>query len=209
MGDFRDTTRDSYDMLAPDYADLFPDRVIDPIERAGYAAFADLVRANGNGPVADVGCAFGWLTELLHGLGLDAYGVDLSPGMVREARRRFPHLRFEVGDMLDLKIEDGTLGGLIASYSIIHIPWHHRPRLFAEFHRTLRPGGILMLGFQIGDEHIHRDEGWGRPLDLDWYRQRPEEVEKLLAAAGFEVEATIVQKGKKTRHGQVIARQPA
>jgi SAM-dependent methyltransferase len=208
MGDFREATRDSYDVLAPGYEDMFPDWELNPIDGAGYAAFADLVRAGGGGRVADVGCAFGWLTELLHGLGLDAYGIDLSPGMVRQAQRPYPYLGFEVGDMLDLDVPDGGLGGLMASYSIIHIPWDLRPRLFAEFHRALKPGGTVMLGFQIGDEHVHRDLAGGRQVDLDWYRQRPEDVEKLLTEAGFTVKATIVRQPEgreKTPHGHVLA----
>jgi hypothetical protein len=65
-----------------------------------------------------------------------------------------------------------------------------------------------MLGFQIGDERIHRDEGWGRRLDLDWYRQRPEDVEKLLTEAGFTVKATIVRQPEgreKTPQGHILA----
>ena len=102
---------------------------------------AELVRAGGNGPVADVGCGPGWVTAILARLGLDAFGVDLSPRTIALARRTHPHLRFEVGSMLALDLADGSLGGLLACYSIIHVPWELRPKLFAEFHRVLAPGG--------------------------------------------------------------------
>ena len=64
-----------------------------PLDRALFAAFAELVRTGGNGPVADVGCGSGRVTILLSRLGLDAFGVDLSPGMVSLARRNYPQLR--------------------------------------------------------------------------------------------------------------------
>jgi ubiquinone/menaquinone biosynthesis C-methylase UbiE len=117
-----------------------------------WAAFAEWVRAAGNGTVADVGCGPGRVMKAVKDLGLDVFGVDLSPEMVALARRRYPDLRFEVGSMLALDMPDESLGGVLASHSIIHVPWAHRSQVFAEFHRVLAPGGQLMLTFKIGDE---------------------------------------------------------
>ncbi len=39
----------------------------------------------------------GYVTAHLHELGIDAFGIDLSPGMIDVARRDHPGLRFEVG----------------------------------------------------------------------------------------------------------------
>jgi SAM-dependent methyltransferase len=114
-------TRDSYDAIAAEYSDLVNSELDDrPLDRALFAAFAELIRAGGNGPVADVGCGSGRVTTLLSRLGLDAFGVDLSPGMVSLARRNYPQLRFEEGSMLALDIPTADLGGLLAYYSIIH-----------------------------------------------------------------------------------------
>ncbi len=128
--------------------------------------------------------------------------------MVAEARRAYPELRCEVGRCWTWTFPTPASAG----YSIIHIPWELRPRLFAEFHRVLAPGGQLMLGFQVGDERHHRDEAWGVPIRLDWYRQRPDEVAELLREAGFEIVATVVRQPElteKTPHGYVLARRPA
>jgi ubiquinone/menaquinone biosynthesis C-methylase UbiE len=188
---FLAATRDSYDVMAVEYADMVSSGLDGkPLDRALFAALAELVRDNGNDPVADVGCGPGRVTMVLHRLGLDAFGIDLSPGMVALARRTYPHLRFEVGSMLALDLPDASLGGLLANYSIIHIPWERRPEVFAEFHRVLAPGGQLMLVFQIGDDRGHRAEAFGKPVCLDWYRQQPDEVAELLRDAGFDVEDT-------------------
>ncbi|MCE7081956.1 class I SAM-dependent methyltransferase [Streptomyces sp. ST2-7A] len=212
---FLTATRDSYDALADGYtesmgigSDLLKER---PIERALCAAFAELVRAGGGGPIADVGCGPGLWTNELHRLGADVLGIDLSPGMVASARRTHPHLRFEVGSMTALDLPDGSLGGLLAAHSIIHVPWEHRPRVFAGFRRVLAPGGTLMLTFQVGDEHLHFEEAFGTPVDLDWYRQRPGEVTELLREAGFEMIAETVRQPvgrEKTPQGSVLARVP-
>jgi ubiquinone/menaquinone biosynthesis C-methylase UbiE len=205
-------TRDSYDALADEHADVVASGLDDrPLDRALFAAFAELVRAGGNGPVADVGCGPGRVTILLSRLGLDAFGIDLSPGMLALARRTYPQLRFEEGSMLALDLPDASLGGLLAYYSIIHIPWEQRPQVFAEFHRVLVPGGLLMLTFQIGDERSQYTELFGTPVSLDWYRQQPDEVAELLREAGFELSMTAVREREgteKTTQGYLLARKP-
>jgi SAM-dependent methyltransferase len=206
-------TRDSYDALAAEHADVVGAGMDDrPLDRALFAAFAELVRAGGNGSVADVGCGAGRVTSLLSQLGLDAFGIDVSPGMVALARRSYPELRFAEGSMLALDLPAADLGGLLAYYSIIHIPWEQRPQVFAGFHRVLAPGGLLMLVFQIGDEVRHRDELLGTPVSINWYRQRPDDVANLLREAGFEMWVTAVREHEgteKTAQGYVLARKPS
>jgi SAM-dependent methyltransferase len=139
----------------------------------------------------DVGCGPGRVTAFLADLGVAASGVDLSPGMVAAARRTHPALRFEVGSMLALDVPSGSLGGLLAWYSIIHVPDELLPGVFAEFHRVLAPGGLLQLAFQVGDEPLHLTSAGGHPVSLDFHRRRPATVTALLAAAGFEVRAEL------------------
>ncbi len=83
-------TRISYDTVAASYADLVRDSLEGALYlRSALGLFADLVRASG-GPVADVGCGPGQVTALLHELGIDAFGIDLSPAMIDLARRDYP-----------------------------------------------------------------------------------------------------------------------
>lgn len=160
--DFLRTTRASYDTVAADYAERFRDELAaKPLDRAMLAGFAELVRAAGAGPVADVGFGTGRVTTHLNSLGLSVFGVDLSPQMVAVARRTRPGLRFDVGSMLALDLPDGAVVGITAWYSIIHIPQEQLPEVFAEFHRVLAPGGYLLLAFQVGDEPLHLTEAFG------------------------------------------------
>jgi SAM-dependent methyltransferase len=191
---FLQATRDSYDATVAEYVEMVEGTLqASSLDRALLCVFAELVRGGGNRLVADVGCGPGRVTTFLAEAGLDAFGIDLSPGMIAHARRAYPDLRFDVGSMLDLDLPDSCLGGLLAYYSIIHVPWERRPAVFAEFHRVLAPGGHLMLAFQIGDEKHHRDEVFGKTINCDWYRQQPEDVVGLLRAAGFEHWSTSVQ----------------
>lgn len=214
--DFLCTTRASYDAVAADYAERFRDELTArPLDRAMLAGFAELVQAAGAGPVADIGCGTGRVTAHLNGLGLPVFGVDLSPQMVAVARRAHPGLRFEVGSMLALDLPDGTLGGILAWYSIIHIPQERLPEVFAEFHRVLAPGGHVQLAFQVGDEPLRLTEALGHTISLDFHRRQPDRVAGLLSQAGLVMRAQLLREpddgdfAERTPQAFLLARKPA
>lgn len=204
-------TRTSYDTVAASYADLLRDSMADePYASAVLALFADLVTRAGGGPVADVGCGPGRLTIVLDGLGLDVFGVDLSPGMIEVARRDYPHLRFDVGSMTDLHLAENSLAGVMAWWSLIHVPDDEVPTVFAQFRRVLRPGGLVLLGFFVGDEAYLKTEGYGgHPMSVHVHRRPPDRVIGWLREAGFGVEAQLVLYAEGRSPGAiVVARLP-
>jgi SAM-dependent methyltransferase len=185
VSDWLVDTRNSYDTVAVSYADYTRD-LLDglPHLRAALRLFAELV----DGPVADVGCGPGNITALLHTLGVDAFGIDLSPGMIELARRNHPGLRFEVGSMTEPL---GTsVAGILSWWSLIHVPDDEVPVVFEHFHRALRPGGLVQLGFHVGDGTNVKTQGYGgHPMRVHVHLRRPERVAEWLRAAGFTVEA--------------------
>jgi SAM-dependent methyltransferase len=206
--------RESYDTVAAEYAAVVgPPTVLDPLTRAMLAAFAEVIRDAGLGPVADLGCGPGKVTAHLAGLGLDAFGVDLSPEMVGLARRAFPGLRFEVGSMTSLDLADDSLGGILAFYSTHHTPPELLPVVFAEFHRTLAPGGRLLLGGHLGDgEHTRPTHAYGGlPVSYRSHFLPLEHLAELLGRAGLDVTAQLRQEAggaAKRPHGCLLARKP-
>ncbi|GAA4064866.1 class I SAM-dependent DNA methyltransferase [Nonomuraea soli] len=187
---FLSATRDSYDAVAADYAEKFRDELAaTPIERGLLAAFAE----EAVGAVLDVGAGPGGVTAYLHGLGADVSGLDLSPRMVELARRAHPGVRFEVGSMTAIARGDRSLGGLVAWYSIIHVPDERLPEVFAEFRRVLAPGGRVALAFQVGDTTRHLTEAFGRDISLSTRLRPVERVAGLLDAAGLPVDVRMVR----------------
>ncbi|WP_067279052.1 class I SAM-dependent methyltransferase [Streptomyces jeddahensis] len=141
-------TADAYDAVAVLYAELSRDALDAlPLDRAVLAAFAELARTTDPGLVAELGCGPGPVTAHLRDLGLDVFGVDLSPVMIDLAREAYPDLRFEVGSMDALDLADGSLQGIVSWYSVIHTPPQDVPSYFAEFRRVLAPDGHLLLAF--------------------------------------------------------------
>ncbi|WP_409464609.1 class I SAM-dependent DNA methyltransferase [Amycolatopsis sp. GA6-003] len=202
-------TRTAYDTVAENYAELLKDFLQDATwDRAVLTAFAELV---GEGPVGDLGCGPGRLTGHLASLGLDVFGVDLSPAMVEVARRTHPRLRFEVGSLAALDLADGSLAGALAWYSLIHTPPEELPVLAKELARVLRPGGWLLTAFQVGDNQRRRIENaYGHDIAADAYRLDPDFVAQLLTDAGFVVDARLVREPgpsyEATRQAYLMAR---
>ncbi|HEY8599540.1 MAG TPA: class I SAM-dependent methyltransferase [Thermomicrobiales bacterium] len=167
----------------------------------------------GQGLIADIGCGPGHVANYLHGFGVPVVGIDLSPAMVSAARRLHPALTFQAGSMLALDVEGGAWAGIVAFYSIIHLPSEAVPRALAEFYRALRPGGRLLLSYHIGDEVRHFAEWWGQAVDLDFHFFATDDVVRWLEAVGFVVEARVerepyIPKEVATQRGYLLARKP-
>jgi SAM-dependent methyltransferase len=184
-------TRLSYDTVAASYADFVRASLTgQPHLLAALSLFATEVRAAGGGPVADIGCGPGHMTAHLRQLGVDAFGIDLSPEMISVAQRDHPGVRFEVGSMTELGLGDASVAGLIAWWSVIHVPDSAVPEVFRHFHRVLRPGGLLQVGFHAGDESRLKTQGYGgHAMNLYVHRRQPAQVSAWLRDAGFDVEA--------------------
>ncbi|MFJ5726239.1 class I SAM-dependent DNA methyltransferase [Streptomyces sp. NPDC093149] len=205
-------TRTSYDTVAASYAELTR-HILDeaPEERAALALFADLVCAQGGGLVADVGCGTGRITGHLRTLDLDAFGIDLSPGMIDVARREHPGVRFDLGSMTDLTLADTSVTGLVAWYSLIHIPDNEISSVLAHFRRVLRPGGPLLLSFHVGDESQLKTEGYGgHPMKVYVHRRQHEQTIEWLNEAGFALETHKTLTSAESKLGGIILarRQP-
>ena len=176
-----------------------------PEERQVLALFADMVRDQGGGNVADVGCGPGRTTAELRRLGVDAFGIDLSPGMIEVARRDHPGARFDVGSMTDLTLADASIAGLVAWYSLIHIPDEDIGSVLAGFHRVLRPGGPLLIGFHVGDGSRLKTEGYGgHPMRVYVHRRQHEQMIGWLTEAGFSVESRRTLTSAESKLGGII-----
>ena len=207
--DWLTDTRTSYDTVAISYADQVRGAIAElRYLRAALTLLADSVRDAGGGPVADVGCGPGHVTAYLRELGVDAFGVDVSPGMINVARRDHPHVRFEVCSMTDLDLPAGSLAGILAWQSLIHIPDGDVPTILQHFYRALQSGGSLQLLFHVGEESQLMTEGYGgHPMKLYVHRRQPERVGAWLRDAGFEVEAQMLLKpNSQTRQAFLFAR---
>jgi SAM-dependent methyltransferase len=103
------------------------------------------------GLVVDLGCGSGiWARELLRS-GYEVLGVDISPSMIRLARRQAPGARFELGSLLKFKLpacDAVTSIGECINYTFD--PLNSRKAcdaLFRRVYEALRPGGVFVFDF--------------------------------------------------------------
>jgi hypothetical protein len=95
------------------------------------------------------------------------------------------------------------------------LPPESLPVALAEFHRVLAPGGHALLAFQVGDERVHLERGFGHAVSLDIYRRSPDDVTDLLRAAGLVVFARLLRDAdeadpaEKGPRAYLLARKPA
>ena len=205
-------TQTSYDQVAVEYAEKFKDEMDDkPFDRDCLDRLA--LEVGNLGPICDLGCGPGQIARYLHRQGVETLGVDLSPRMVAEAQRLNPEIHFHHGDILSLPDADDSWGGIAAFYCIIHIPREQVVDALQEMKRVLKPGGVLLVTFHIGDEVKHIDEWWEKPVNLDFAFYQPDEMEYWLKAAGFALIETLVREPNPevevaTRRAYIFAKKP-
>ena len=180
----------SYDRIAEEYtARIAGELEHKPLDRMLLDEFA--ARTKGAGRVCDLGCGPGHVARYLHDRGVDIFGIDLSPGMLEQARKLNPGIEFRQGNMLALVVKDGAWAGIVAFYSIVHIPKTDILQAFREMFRALKPGGPLFLAFHIGLEVLREENLWGHQVSLDLVFYARKEVERYLGLAGFAIEDSL------------------
>ena len=91
--------------------------------------------------VLDLCCGTGRVTAAVARRGALPIGLDFSSGMLAQARRAHPQLRFDEGEAEALPYPDRSFDAVVANLGIHHVP---RPeKAVGEALRVLRPGGRL------------------------------------------------------------------
>jgi ubiquinone/menaquinone biosynthesis C-methylase UbiE len=204
----------SYDGVADEYArHLYSELDNKPLDRELLTRFA--ARVKGKGAICDMGCGPGHIARFLHDAGANVFGLDLSSRMIEEARRLNPEISFRQGNMLALDLPDTSLAGIAAFYAIVNLPRQALTQVFREMARVLKPDGLLLLAFHIGDETLQPDALWGRPVSMDFNFFPPPAIQRDLEAAGLVVEEVIEREPyapeveHQSRRAYIFARKPA
>jgi len=208
------SVRYDYDRIAEDYArNIYRELQHKPIDRELLTRFAAAIQ--GHGPICDMGTGPGHVARFLRDTGADVFGLDFSPRMLELATRLNPDINFREGNMLALDLKDASLAGITAFYAIANIPADSLPTVFREMHRVLKPDGLLLLSFHIGNDVICPESLWNNPISMQFYQQQPERIRELLTGAGFNVEEITEREPYapeveyQSRRAYVRARKPA
>ena len=205
--------RTSYAAVAGAYAD----HLVDELDQLPFESWLlrRVVELAGDHPVVEVGCGPGHVTEFLAQSGAKATGMDLTPAMVEEARRRFPEGNYVVGDLRSLirPVDDAGWGAVLAWYSLIHLAPSELPEAVAALTRPLLPGGRLVVAVHAGTGTRHVDSWLDVEVDVTLVLHDPTRVRTVAEAAGLvDLEwyhrGPFVSRGETTERFYLLARKP-
>lgn len=95
----------------------------------------------------DIGCGTGRNTAKLINIWQDVCGMDLAPGMLKQAQANYPFIRFVQGDAEQLPWQSNSFNALFSSMAL---QWCDSPdKVISEVHRVLQPGGCAELAVMV------------------------------------------------------------
>jgi ubiquinone/menaquinone biosynthesis C-methylase UbiE len=151
------------------------------------------------GALLDAGCGSGRDTAYFTKQGYQAVGIDLSEGLLAEARKLHPESTFKLMSLTELDFPDQQFDGIWAKASILHLDRAEIPKVFNDFNRLLKEGGVLFIQTKKG-------EGEGtQPLPFAPEETRfftffqLEELRQLVTDAGFHILDSYEFNGKARR----------
>ncbi|HEX6534156.1 MAG TPA: class I SAM-dependent methyltransferase [Gemmatimonadaceae bacterium] len=144
--------------------------------------------------VGEVGCGTGHWLALFEGMAGEVFGIDLSWGMLAEAKRAVPRAHLARATAQQLPWRDASMSRVFCVNALHHFP--SPERFFRECRRVLRPGGsFLTIAL---DPHTGTDAWWVYdyfPGALATDRERylsTGRIRELLSREGFAGPATTV-----------------
>jgi SAM-dependent methyltransferase len=114
------------------------------------------------GATADIGCGSGREVAWLNANGYPAAGFDASEGLLTEARRRYPDLKFVDAELPDLAgVVAEMYDNVLCETVIMHLDRALIAPSVRRMFEIVKPGGVFYLSWRVTDAADIRD-GHGR-----------------------------------------------
>lgn len=173
-----------FNEIAPKYADSHDGRFCEPI----YEVIHSILANTQSGTLLDVSCGNGELLSRLTDTPLHLCGVDFSPKMIKEARKRLgDKARLEVESAEHLPFADASVDVLTCTFAFHH--YTHPDIVLKEFYRVMKPGAAMLIADPFVPQPIR---GLLNPLlrfsnNGDYHIYGKKEMNRIEEMAGFKV----------------------
>lgn len=173
-------TIETYDKFAKVYADHTFDKLLQfPLNK-----FISLLPKKAK--ILDAGCGCGRDIQYFKDYNLNATGIDISEGLVKEAKER---VKAEIKhmDMKELKFDDKSFDAVWCCASLSHLEKKDLPKALSEFSRVLKEKGVLYVSVEEGEggDVVQDKSTSNAPRYFVYYNKI--ELENSLKEAGFEI----------------------
>jgi SAM-dependent methyltransferase len=180
-----------YDRIAPDYAAANSARMpeIMALFAPRFVTAARAAAATANAPeprTVEIGCGPGRDMAWLESQGLTVIGVDLSRGMLLQARQRVRGPLLQM-DMRWLALGNTRFHGAWCNAALLHLPRADAPGVLSQIASLLVPRAPLFLSLQGGSGETWEHTAYGHTVDRFFARYSADEVTSMLLSAGFAV----------------------
>jgi len=143
------------------------------------------LRASGAQRIADIACGTGILADrIARELSPEeVYGVDMSDGMLAQAKTRSSEVQWLKGPAEHLPFDDGALDAVVTT-SAFH--FFDQPAALREFHRVLTPAGLAAVATIGAPQPEALQRLFANRLNPS-HNPAPSELRRLFEDAGFGV----------------------
>ena len=174
---------DGYDAIGETFA-AWRDEIVGDPRNDWEDAFTS--RLTDGARVLELGCGPGTRETRRLAQRFAVTGVDISPRQVERACAAIPEAEFVCSDFTELDLRAGSLDGVIAFYTLNHVPRELLAPLLASCHDWLAPDGVLCVAFGTSDNPGWTGEWLGAETFFASYL--PEVNSRLVRDAGFRIE---------------------
>lgn len=201
-----------YDAVGAEYFDFYRADIPEKLTRYVDSFAAQLQPGSS---VLELGCGNGLPVAKTLATEFEVTGVDVSEKQIERARTNVPNAEFLAADMSKLDYPADSLGGVIALYSIIHLPCELHGDLFTSIYSWLKPGGVFLATLNSTESEDWIEEDWfGAPMY--WSGYAPERTREMIEESGLVLESANIEvisglemtDGEPERHLWVVARKP-
>lgn len=175
----------AFDAIGARYDSAFPHK------EGQLAAGRRLIASLGAGSrILDVGCGTGLPTaRQLTDAGHSVVGVDLSAGMLELAAKNVPEAELLHRDMASLRSEGpgglGRFDAITCFFTLLMLPRAEIPYALRQFHRLLRPGGLLALSMVEADLDDAEIPFLGHTIRVSGFLR--DALRRVVSGTGFEI----------------------
>ncbi len=111
--------------------------------------------------------------------------MDFAKEQVLMAKRTVPDAEFVLGDLTAMPVRDCTFDAICSYYAIIHIPRSEHSKLLRDFHRILKPGGLVLLCMGAGDLPEDVPDWFG--TQMYWSHYDDKTNLRMMKEGGFDI----------------------